>query len=129
MAPSLSLRILPGLYTVCQLVAGAAIPAWATNSAFFAVVATLDELSLVCAGEQVPPDVRQEANWRLLQVVGPLDFALTGVLSALTVPLAGAGVSIFALASYNTDYLLIRAHQLDAALLALGAAGHHVEDG
>lgn len=57
---------------------------------------------------------------------GPLDFALTGILDALTAPLAQAGISLFAIATYDTDYVLVRAETLDAAITALTAAGHRM---
>jgi hypothetical protein len=124
----MNLVLLPGLFAVCQLDPKASLPVWATagSSAFVSVTRTRSELSIVCAQEKVPDDVRTERDWRCLMVQGPLDFSLTGVLSALLAPLAGAGVSIFALSTFDTDYLLIRAAQLDSAVETLSAAGHRV---
>jgi hypothetical protein len=82
----------------------------------------------VCPAARVPDDVRAERGWRALAVAGPLDFALTGVLAALAGPLADAGVSIFAIATYDTDYVLVRADRLADAVGALRAAGHRVAD-
>jgi hypothetical protein len=84
-------------------------------------------LSVVCPEDVVPPDTQREKGWRVFQVVGPLDFSLTGILSSIAGPLADAGVSIFALATYNTDYVMVKAHNLDRAVRALEAAGHRVE--
>jgi len=124
----MNLVLLPGLFAVCQLDPKASLPVWATagSSALVSVTRTRSELSIVCAQEKVPDDVRTERDWRCLMVQGPLDFSLTGVLSALLAPLAGAGVSIFALSTFDTDYLLIRAAQLDPAVETLSAAGHRV---
>jgi hypothetical protein len=122
------LLLLPGLFAVCRLDPKASLPAWAItgSSSLVSIIRTANELSIVCAQEDAPDDVRQERDWRCLMVEGPLDFSLTGVLSALLAPLADAGVSIFALSTFDTDYLLVRAAQLGLAVEALSAAGHLV---
>ena len=124
----MKLLLLPGLFAVCQLDPNAPLPAWTTSdsSTLVSITRTRSELSIVCAQEKVPDDVRTERDWRCLMVQGPLDFSLTGVLSALLAPLAEAGVSIFALSTFDTDYLLVRAAQLDLAIESLSAAGHPV---
>jgi hypothetical protein len=123
-SPPLTLFLLLDTFAVCRLPAGAALPAWATAGAFYAVTRTADELSIVCVQEQVPAGVTCQPGWRCLQVAGPLDFALTGVLASLAQPLAAAGISIFTLSTYDTDYLLVRDETLDAARAALRNAGH-----
>ena len=107
------------------------MPAWASGDAdpLHAVVRTAAELTVVCGADRVPPDVRAERGWRALAVVGPLDLALTGVLLALLEPLAGAGVAIFAVSTYDTDHVLVRADRLGEAVAALRAAGHRVSVG
>jgi hypothetical protein len=122
------LTLLPGLLAVCRLDPAAPLPAWAISdsSALVSITRTSGELSIVCAQEDISDDVRHEGNWRCLMVEGPLDFGLTGILSALLAPLAEAGVSIFALSTFDTDYLLVRSAQLDEAIAALSAAGHAV---
>ncbi len=124
----MNLMLLRGLFSVCQLEADAPLPAWAMSatSTIFSITRTPSELSIVCVQELTPDGVRAERDWRCLRVEGPLDFSLTGVLSALLAPLAEAGVSIFALSTFDTDYLLVRAAQLDLAITALSAAGHQV---
>jgi uncharacterized protein len=106
------------------------VPAWASGdaAALHAVVRTAHELTVVCPADRVPPDVRAERGWRALQVIGPLDLALTGVLLSLLEPLARAGVAIFAVSTYDTDHVLVRAGRLDDAGAALRAAGHRVID-
>jgi uncharacterized protein len=123
------LRVLPGALAIARLDPGAALPAWASEpaGALRAVVRTAAELSIVCADGAVPAGVRAERGFRALAVTGPLDFGLTGVLAALAVPLAEAGVSIFALSTYDTDHVLVRAERLDDAVAALRAAGHRVD--
>ena len=90
---------------------------------------TAADTSIVCASARVPDGVRAERGWRALTVEGPLDFALTGVLAALAVPLADAGVSIFAVSTYDTDHVLVRSDRLADAVEALRAAGHSVVGG
>jgi hypothetical protein len=125
--PVLLLTALSEPLTICRLDPGAALPEWAGSGRFVSITRTPAELSIVCAAHAVPATVQAERNWRALAVAGPLDFALTGILAALAQPLAAAGISIFALSTYDTDYLLVRAHALDRAIAALTAAGHHVE--
>lgn len=117
------LRILPGLYAVVRLEHDAEVPAWATGG-FLSITRTAHELSIVCEEVNVPPDVRSVGAGRIIEVEGPLDFSLTGVLTSLAQPLAAAGVSIFALSTFDTDYLLVREAQLAAAKRALTDAGH-----
>jgi hypothetical protein len=124
--PTLKLSVLPQALVVCQLAPDEPIPAWATGGELWSVTRTPDELSLVCAADAPPPGVRGEGPWRALEVAGPLDFALVGVLSGIAAPLAAAGVSIFTIATYDTDYVLVRAHRLAEAVAALRAAGHTV---
>jgi hypothetical protein len=122
-AAAIELGILQGRLAVCRLEAGAAPPTWAMGGALWSVTGTADELSVVCGEERVPEGVRREAGWRALKVAGPLDFALTGVLSAIAAPLAAAGVSVFAVATFDTDYVLVREERLAEAVAALRAAG------
>lgn len=122
----LQLEWLPGDFAICRLEPGPA-PQWATRGAFWAITRTEDELSVVVEGGCVPAGVKSEVGWACLRVVGPLDFALTGVLSSLAEPLARAGVSIFALSTFDTDYLLVRQWQRAEAAEALRAAGHRLQ--
>jgi len=122
----LQLTILPQQLAVCRLPPQAPIPAWATDGPLWSLARTPDELSLVCAEAQVPPGVTAERGWQALVVAGPLDFALTGILHAITGPLAAAAISLFALSTYDTDYVLIRATDLERAVAALRTAGHTV---
>jgi hypothetical protein len=125
-ARRLSLEMLPGTFAICRLTADEPIPAWATARPFFAVVRTSAELSVMCAAELVPADIRASRVWRALRVLGPFDFDLVGIMLAVAAPLAKAGVSIMPVATYDTDYVLVRTAQLEAAVFALRAAGHTV---
>ena len=123
----LRLTVLPGALAVCRLGAGEPVPDWvpwravpATGPALVSVTRSGDELSVVCAAAAVPDGVTGLRDWRAFVVEGPLDFALTGVLAGLTAPLATAGISIFAVSTYDTDYLLVRSGDLAAAVEVLG---------
>jgi hypothetical protein len=119
----LTLMILPERYAVCRLAAEADFPEWARPSDLLALLRTRDELSVVCAERFAPPEARAERGWRVLQVHGRLDFALVGVLASIAAPLARAGVSIFALSTFDTDYILVKEISLERAVAALTQEG------
>ncbi len=123
-SPSLTLAVLPLRFAVCRLAPQAQVPPWCWTDGLCAVTRTAQELSIVCLEAAVPPAVQAERGWRALQVDGPLDFGLTGILAALALPLAWANISIFALSTFDTDYVLVRNTQLQGAVQALRAAGH-----
>jgi hypothetical protein len=127
---SYSLTRLPVHYAVCALPPTAAIPAWAGGSDFLSITRTRDELSIICAQavlpDDLPSDVQVARGWVLLRVEGPFDFDVVGVLATLAAPLAQAGVVILAVATYKTDYLLVKEEQLESAVAALQEAGHQV---
>jgi len=120
------LRLMPGRFAVCRLAADARVPAWATHGDFSSVTRTPDEVSVVCAEELAPEGAKCERGWRVLQVAGPLEFSLTGVLAAIAAPLADAGVSIFAISTFDTDYILVKDENLARAVDVLRAVGHRV---
>jgi hypothetical protein len=122
----LVLSVLPGRFAVCRLHAEAAVPAWAEGGNFFSATRTREELSIVCEEAAVPEGVKAERGWAALKLHGPIPFGTTGVLSSLTAPLAEAGISLFALSTFDTDYVLVRAGDLDAGVKALREAGHTV---
>ncbi|WP_395674906.1 ACT domain-containing protein [Inquilinus sp.] len=116
----LTLSLLPEMLAVARLPAGAALPVWVDwSDPFVTVSRTRDELSVVCPEARVPAEEQAERGWRGFKVEGPLDFALTGILARLAAPLAEAGISIFAISTFDTDYLLVRAHDLAAATSVL----------
>jgi hypothetical protein len=121
----LTLALLPGRLAVCRLEPGAPFPSWATGRVA-SVTRTPDEMSVVCSEDAVPPEVRAERGFRCLTVGGPIDFSLTGVLSALARPLATAGISILVISTFDTDLLLVREALLTAAATALREAGHAI---
>ena len=123
-----SLRVLPETFALCRLDTRKAIPAWAFGHEFLSITRTPDELSVVLPQERVPKRVKCQRDFRAFEVAGPLDFDQVGVLASVAAPLAQAGVSIFAISTYDTDYIFVRQENLSKAIQALRAAGHAVED-
>jgi GNAT superfamily N-acetyltransferase len=104
----LTIAPLDGAYAVCRLHADAPLPAWVAGRPFLSITRTADELSVVCSQEIVPERVRCERGWQCLLVAGTLHFSLVGVLASLLHPLADAGVSVFVVSTFDTDYLLVK---------------------
>jgi hypothetical protein len=102
------------------------MPEWAVGAGFFCVTQTADELSIVCEEGRVPDGVRVEKDWVALKLEGPFPFSLTGVLSSFLQPLATAEIPIFAVATFDTDYVLMKREKLEEAIKVLGAAGHEM---
>jgi len=121
------LYALDDLYAVVRLDPDADIPPWARAGHFWSVTRSDSELSVVCPQEGVPTNASAERGWCALELAGPLDFSLTGVVSALVVPLAEAEVPIFVVSTFETDYLLVREHDLQRSVAALTSAGHSVD--
>jgi uncharacterized protein len=121
----MNLTLLPETYAIWKLPETAPLP----QVPFFAAIRTDEELTLVTDERLAPHGILCERGWRTLKVAGPLDFSLTGILAALAVPLATAKVPIFALSTFDTDYVLVKETQLTAAVVALEAAGHVVVGG
>ena len=122
----LELTLLPERFAISRLAADAPVPAWATEGPFFSVTRTGDELSVVCELARVPVGVESQTGWRVFNVHGPFVLTEIGVLSALATPLAEAKLSLFAISTFDTDYLLVASETLSAAVSALERAGHTI---
>jgi hypothetical protein len=120
------LTLLDGTFAVCRLPADAPVPGWTSRGHFLSITRTHDELSIVCLQEAVPEDVPSEPGWRALRAEGPLAFSMVGVLASLLNPLAEAGISVFVLSTFNTDYLLVKEETLEQAIHELERAGHRI---
>ncbi len=125
-AAGLELEVLRGRHAICRLPADHPWPFPRYEPGLLSVTRTSDELSVVCLESRAPEGARVEGGWRCLKVQGPLDLALVGVLASLTRALADAGLSLFALSTFDTDWLLVRESDLERAVGALTAAGHKV---
>ncbi|MFC1652885.1 ACT domain-containing protein [Planctomycetota bacterium] len=116
----LKLGVIGQGYAVCRLAPKADVPSWADSSALLSITRTPDELSIVCTETNVPTGVRAERGWAVLKVLGPLEFSLVGILSSLTQPLAKAGIPVFVISTFDTDYLLVKQTSLPETVDVLG---------
>lgn len=124
--PRLTLSILPDSVAICRLGTDAPVPEWALTGRFFSVTRAPDELSIVCPQVNVPDGTTCNQGWRGLKVEGPFDFSAIGIIASLAEPLARAGISIFVISTYNTDYLLVQAVNLEKTVEVLSELGHTV---
>ena len=122
----LELSLLPERFAISRLAADSPIPDWATQGPFFSVTRTGDELSVVTELSRVPVGVQSQSGWRVLKVQGPFVLSEIGVLAALAAPVSEAKISLFAVSTFDTDYLLVTSETLSAAIAALERAGHTV---
>ena len=127
--PRLPLELLPDTLAVCRLEAGAKVPDWTESSSRFLTVSrTAEELSITAVESAVPAGMPCERDYRAFRVRGPLPLDLIGILAAIAEPLAEAGLSIFAISTFDTDYVLVKGRDLAAAVAALARAGHQLNE-
>jgi hypothetical protein len=122
----LILTAMPEMLTICRLTPDAELPAWAMAGPFWSIARTSDELSIVVTKECVPAGVRAEGVWRALKIAGPIPLSAAGILASVAEPLARAGINLFAISTFDTDYILVTSDRLEDARLALSEAGHIV---
>ena len=115
----LTMKLLKETYGVCRLDNNELIPEWVQKSNFFSITRTSDELSIVCSLENIPNGIKCEKEWRILKIEGPLDFSLIGILASISTILAQRGISIFAISTYDTDYILVKNIDIDNAVKSL----------
>lgn len=121
-----TLEQFPEKLAVVRLGPGAQVPGWAESSSLFSITATAWETSVVCAMRSVPKRARKAGPFTAFAVVGPLDLALTGVLATLLAPLAEAGISVFTLSTFDTDWVLVPVGDADRAVEEWRRSGHEV---
>jgi hypothetical protein len=120
----LRFRWLAGTYAVVRMDPEATVPDWATKGVFSSVTRTADELSIVCPADNLPANLRSESHWICFKLEGPFPFSQTGVLLSCIEPLSHNGIPIFAISTYDTDYVLVQEEFMVVAQQALGTAGH-----
>jgi hypothetical protein len=120
----MQLRTLPESYAIVRLQPGSELPDWVDKGPFRSVTRTANEVSVVCRDHDVPAGESAERGFTLLEVIGPLDFSLTGVAASLVVPLAEAEIPMFLISTFETDYVLVRSADLARTADALEGAGH-----
>lgn len=126
---SLTVRLLKGKYGICRLDCNAIIPEWINRGEFLSITRTSDELSVVCPEECIPDNIKSEKDWRILKIEGPLDFSLTGILAGISTILSGRKISIFAVSTFDTDYILVKDSYIDCAIEALESKGYRIIKG
>ena len=122
--PRVNLRTLPDSYAVVRLQPGSELPEWVDKGPFRSVTRTEHEVSVVCRDHDVPEGESVDRGFTVLEVMGPLDFSLTGVIASLVAPLAEAEVPIFLISTFESDYVLVRSSDLGRAADVLEDAGH-----
>ena len=120
----LTLATFPNLFAICRLHPDGFIPHWALLGDFVSLTRTNTELSIICPQENVPADALAERGWRCIKVDGPFDFSVAGVHASLALPLAEANISVIAIATYDTDHLLVKEEDLEYTVQTLTNAGH-----
>lgn len=122
-----TLSLLPQMYAICRLEPNGPIPFWALmGDDFISLTRTRQELSVACLQENVPANVKAERGWNCLKVEGTFDLSQAGVHASLAIPLARAEISILAIATYETDHILVKAGDLVRTIEVLEAAGHTI---
>ena len=121
----LTMELFKETFGVCRLSKDEQIPKW-VNGIFFSITKTEDELSIVCNQDNIPDNILCEKDFRILKIVGPLDFSLVGILSAISTILSRIKISIFATSTYDTDYILVRNNDIDHAVEALIKEGYNI---
>ena len=104
----MKLKILDGFYSVCKLPFSSPIPVWASEGKFYSITKTDEELSIVCESVYIPEEVKKEENWKIIEIVGPLDFSQIGIIHKISAVFKDTGVSIFVISTFNTDYLMFK---------------------
>lgn len=122
--PQVRLKRLPGSYAVARLGREAPFPDWADGPGFVSVSRTEDELSIVCLEARVPAEVKSAGRWAVFKFEGPFAFSETGILLSVIEPLSAAGIGIFAVSTFDTDYLLVMETDVAQTVERLREAGH-----
>ena len=125
----LNLTVVDGIFAVCRLEPDTPIPVWSTADDFYSITHTADELSIVCRQDAVPTGIPCERDWLCLRVAGTVPFSVVGVLASLAVPLAEAGIGVLAISTFDTDYLLVKAEDLERSVDVLRGCGHTIQWG
>ena len=122
----LKFRWLPSLYAIVRLAPNATVPDWATRGEFTSITRTAEELSIVCEADNLPSEVHSSHHWICLKLEGPFPFEQTGVLLSFTEPLSSNDIPIFAISTYDTDYVLLQEDYMGNVMDILREAGHEL---
>jgi hypothetical protein len=122
----LKFRQLPGPYAILRLSPDVPVPDWAMQGDFTSITRTAEELSIVCPADKIPKELASGPRWICFKLEGPFPFSQTGVLLSFIEPLSNNGIPIFAISTYDTDYVLVQEERGDAAVGVLREAGHEL---
>jgi hypothetical protein len=122
----LTFRLIPGPFAVCRLPSKAPVPEWAWSGPFTSVTRAADELSIVCLADNLPADLASKHHWMCFKLEGPFAFSEVGILASFIDPLVENGVPIFAISTFDTDYVLVNEEYAGITLGALKNAGHEL---
>ncbi|MEF9933979.1 MAG: ACT domain-containing protein [Clostridium sp.] len=127
---NLTINLLKDQYSICKINPNKEIPPWSVKGDFYSISRSEEELSIVCAQSLIPTnnidEIICDKNWSLLKIEGILDFSLVGILSKISTILATNKISIFAISTYNTDYILVKSSQIDTAIGCLENSGYKI---
>lgn len=123
----LKIRLLQGIYAVCQISNREKVPSWVEEKGFFSVTKTEDEISVVMLQDKISKEIKAEKDWRILKVEGTLDFSLIGILAKISSVLAENQISIFVISTFNTDYILVKEENIEKAMAVLNLEGYEIK--
>ena len=123
----LKLTLLKDKYAICSLPNDALIPDWALTQSLISITRTKKELTIVCKQDIIPPEIQSDLNWRCFRIDGSFDLNQTGVISSISSPLADAGISIYVISTFDTDYFLVKQQNLDQTISTLSNSGHSLK--
>jgi hypothetical protein len=126
MPPSMTISVLPDELAICRLDPGDPLPPTPGEGPLWSLTVTPEEVTVICAAKEIPPGAKAERGWRAFKVEGPLEFEIVGILDSLLQPLVDARINVFAISTFDTDYVLVRAGDVRPASTALRVAGHTV---
>jgi hypothetical protein len=122
----LTMKLLKETFCVVRLEKDSEIPIWINKDSFYSITKTDDELSIVCPQASVPKYSKMEKDWRILKIEGVLDFSLVGILAAISTLLAENKISIFAISTYDTDYILVKEDKINEAISVLNENNYEI---
>jgi len=126
--PKLKLCVLDGNYAICRLSCKERIPEWAANELLISVTISEKELTIVCEQRLAPDDCEKSVDWKYIKIVGKFELDVVGVIASVSVPLAEKEISIYVVSTFDTDYFLVPAKEIEKATLALKDFGHEFQD-
>jgi hypothetical protein len=124
----LNLSLLKDKYTICTLPKDAKIPDWVLTESLASITRTDKELTIVCKQDIIPSELQTDLNWRCFKIDGSFDLNQTGVISSISSPLADAGISIYVISTYDTDYFLVKDDNLQQTISTLSNSGHSISN-